>query len=662
MKKLELIVAAILAIFLGGGIILVLNGSPGSNKNDSQEFINLPTAAPNKGVVKTLIPTTSSKNSAGSKEISNTATPTLPLTKAGNEKSADIEDLLLLFSSEYSGPFDFNYCKIAEFYGLLCKKIDLDNTEITEGLLRDGLGNYYKLIGLDANILQQKPGLLTENEMSLLKTAVSTGGANMIISNLSEQSGGSSLTELTDGAILKVTVPKDSHRDWNISTVAPEITREFTGQVITSTTSASQIDFGLSLDPMTPVTPLFSSKDDSGATYLIFAKLPKGAGSIFLNAGATGWSLDTLSMSEIVYNPSHFSEIMPLMLTMRYALEEETWHNDHNFANLTLDGLNLTEPFQNVNYTGLLKEMKAHNFHTTIAFSPVNWEKSKLEVTNLFVKNPDRYSLAQYGNNTDGYEFYKYSVSLDDPYPARPLVDQEWDILEGLSRMEMLTKYTGIPFDRVMVFPIGISPEETLVLLKKNNYLATVNIQNIPLGVTPSLNWDEGVVPVSLDYGNFPILTRRLLGAYQTRPILQSFYFDLFFEKPALIGSNASGKGLFATGIDSFDPIADQLNAIPGGLEWLSLGDIIKHTYLEKVNDDGSVDVRMFTNDLILTNNISYQRTYYVMKEETLNVPIVNLTVNDHEVPFRIEDGFLSLDIVLPARTSVEIFIRYKDQ
>jgi len=660
MRKWELVTAAILALLLGGGIILVFNGSSQFDEGDLLESTNSPTAAHTVEVEQTSVPSRSSTTLDSSKENNRIASPTLAPIIVGEEKSPDMEDLLLLYSSEKPGSFDFNYCQIAEFYGLVCKKIDLIKTEITDQLLRDGFGKYFKLIGIDADILQQKPVLLSKSEMDILKTAIGTGRANLLIYNLNKRTIGVNITELVDGALLGATVPQDSHRDWFVSTTAPEITQEFTGQVITSTTSASQIDFALDLDPKATFTPLILSKDDAGASYLIFARLFKGAGSIFLNAGAPGWGLDTLSMRDVYYNPAHFSEIIPLMLTIRYILGEETWHNDHNYANLTVVAPSLTDSEQNLHFAGLLKEMKDHNFHTSIALPPVNWEKSELDVTSLFVENPDRYSLVEYGNNADGYEFYKYTGSSEDPYPARPLADQEWDILEGISRMKMLTEFTGIPFDKVMIFPYGISPEETLVLLKKNNYLASVNSQNIPLGVTPPENRDEGMAPVSLKYGNFPLMTWRWLGVNQPfQPIIQPILFDLFIGKPTLMMSDVYEKGVFDTGINAFNHVADQLNQISSGVEWLSLGDIIKLTYLEKVNDDDSVEVRMYTNDLILDNDSSVERYYHISKEETLNVSIKSLTVNSQEFPYRLEDGFLKLDIVLPKEVSAEIIIEY---
>jgi len=625
------------------------------------------TPTPTYTLTYTLTPTNTPTPTATTTPVPPTATPTLIPLEVGSEKGEDLEDVLLLYDSNRVSNFDINLCKIAEYYGLLCKKVALNATDLTDELLRDTQGNYFKLVGISADTLLGYPSLLTYDEKAIIKSSIETGGINLLVSKMNDDLDPTVLAELTEGAVLGVTKPQDSSRDWFVSSAAPEITREFTGQVITSTWTAQQSDFALTLGRQSAVTTLITSIDDAGAAYPIFARRNKGMGSVFIDAGEQGESLEELPLRQMYYDADYFSQIVPLMFTVRYASGDEAWHNDHNYANLTIDDPTLTEPFYNLTFAALLREMKTHNFHTTIAFIPEYWDVSEPAVVSLFRANPERYSLVQHGNNQDGYEFYKYSVSEDDEYegkklPARPLADQEADIVEGLLRMAKHRIRTGIPYDRVMIFPWSISPEPTLVLLKKYNFLATINGQDVPLGATRSSDWDYGMYQANMDYGNFPTLWRRYIKTYEAfQPELQSFIFDLFVDKPALFYSHAHEGELFDAGIDAFNPIADQVNSLSGEVEWRSLGHIIKHLYLEKTNDDGSVDVKMYGNHLIITNESS-DKTYHIFKEETLNVPISLLTVNGHEFPHRVEKGFLTLDVRVPADSSIEILLHYGDQ
>jgi hypothetical protein len=137
----------------------------------------------------------------------------------------------------------------------------------------------------------------------------------------------------------------------------------------------------------------------------------------------------------------------------------------------------------------------------------------------------------------------------------------------------------------------------------------------------------------------------------------------LFVDKPALFYSHANvdEDELFADSIEAFDPVADQMNNLVGRVEWQSLGYILKHLFLQKRNDDGSMDVRIYGNDLILKNESDSEQAYHFSKEETLNVSIAALTVNGQEFPYYMEKDLLRLDARIPANTSIEIQIRYAD-
>lgn len=713
MKRHELMIVVVLSLVLGVGVTVALGGSQVFTLWRSTEAIGVgvtaypaepldttpvldtptptntptltatstptatptpvpPTATPTPTYTPTytLTPTNTPTPTATTTPVPPTATPTLIPLEVGSEKGEDLEDVLLLYDSNRVSNFDINLCKIAEYYGLLCRKVALNATDLTDELLRDTQGNYFKLVGISADTLLGYPSLLTYDEKAIIKSSIETGGINLLVSKMNDDLDPTVLAELTEGAVLGVTKPQDSSRDWFVSSAAPEITREFTGQVITSTITATQEDFALTLGHPSSVTALIASTDDAGAAYPIFVRSEQGMGTVFIDAGAQWVNLEKYPplRDAYYYAGDSFSTIVPLMFTIRYALGDEAWHNDHNYANLTIGDPTLTEPFYNLNFAALLREMKTHNFHTTIAFIAEYWDVSEPAVVSLFRANPERYSLVQHGNNQDGYEFYKYSVSEDDEYegkklPARPLADQEADIVEGLARMEKHSRLTGIPYEKVMIFPWGISPEPTLVLLKKYNFLATVNAQDVPLGATRPPVWEYGMYQANMDYGNFPTLQRRYIKTYEAfQPELQSFIFDLFVDKPALFYSYAYEGELFETGIDAFNPVAEQVNDLSSEVEWRSLGYIIKHLYLEKTNDDGSVDVKIYGNHLIVTNESSSERAYHISKEETLNVPISLLTVNGHEFPHRVEKGFLTLDVRVPADSSIEILLHYGDQ
>ena len=480
MKLRDLLVALIASLVAGLGVLVVLNGPGLFTPSHAAATVatigytpdggaKAASATPtNSRIAAVVSPTTTPRSRSIPTRVSPTATPTLVPLEVGMKKGEDLESVLLLYDSSRPSNFDINFCKIAAYYGLKCKKIALDRGDLTEDLLRDSQGNFFKLIGVSADTLLAGQPRLKNAQIALIDSAVETGGANLFVAKVHSQPGPNvlsiptpsgflvempspepnALAALTDGAIVGAIKPQDAKfREWSISTAAPEITREFTGQVISYTLS-QKYEYALALGQQASATTLITSTNAAGATYPVFVRYQRGKGSIFVDSGEEVESLEKTPLSGR-YGAYSFSQVIPLMMTVRYALGDRAWHTDHKYANLTID-----------------------------------------------------------------------------------------------------------------------------------------------------------------DY---------------------SHEYELF--KP---------------GIDTFGWVADQMNQLPGGVEWRNPGYIIKRLYLEKTNGDGSVDIKMYGNDLIITPRPQAGVTYHIMKEETLNVPIKRITVNGHEFPYRIEQGLLKLDVVGP--------------
>lgn len=588
----------------------------------------------------------------------------------------DLSDVLLLSDASAPTDFDINYCKIATYYGLLCKAFDLQQNTLVEDAFKDESGAYFRLIGISAAHIP----LLSPEELDLLMGSVVEKGGTLLVYEVTNETDAAALKRLTGDALTDVTRPRDSVRNWTVTSEAPEVTQEFSGMYIELTSVMKQLDYGLEIDPESRVTTLLVSEDDYGHNYPIFARFGVEAGRVYVNAGSIGEepaSLASMALRHLYYAPEKFSVSMPLMFTMRHVMGTEAWHSEVNYANLTLDDPSLTPDYHLLDYEALLAEMDEHDFVTTIGFMPINYQRSKEEIIRLLRNNPHRYSIAQHGNNHDGYEFYYYEPPVNDTsddqsqpasgeagHTARPFSEQEADLVEGLDRMLHHQQSTGIPFERVMIFPVGISPEDTLGVLKRLNFIATVNAGDVPLGATRPTAWDYGMYTASFDYANFPVVERRLyVDSYgNPNPFILDAAFDLFIDRPALFWSHPHEGELFTKGIDEFSLLADRVNTLPGALEWRTLGDVLKRAYTEKRNDDGSFDVRMSAHAMTLSNRSSAERIYHVSKPETFNVPIESVTVDGVEVPYRVVDGRLVIDLRLPPQTEVEIMICYTNQ
>lgn len=339
-----------------------------------------------------------------------------------------------------------------------------------------------------------------------------------------------------------------------------------------------------------------------------------------------------------------FSSLAAPMIFLRYAGGDRAWHTPGDYANFTIDDLWLREPYGHVNFAGLLHQSQAHNFHTTVAFIPWNFDRSQPAVVSLFRANPDRLSISVHGNNHLHQEF--------GPLDKHPLRQQTEDIEIALARMERFRQLTGIRYDPVMVFPHSVSPSATLGALKRANYLGTANSLSVPSDAQAPADTEFALRTATLAFANFPSLRR--YSAESDIPETQ-IAIDAFLGNPMLFYAHES---FFATGITAFNNVADEVNRRQPGIQWTSLGDIMEHLYLERTRADGDIDIRAYSSSLRLRNTEAHDLTFVVRKDEDFTSPI-SLSVDGQPYPFERVGNTLELRLPIPAHQAREISVRY---
>lgn len=590
----------------------------------------------------------------------------LPADTVDLEKNYNVQDSfddsLLLFNINNLFNTDINFGYISEFYGLSCRRVDLSIYPLSDSLLRDKNGNYIRSICITYTNLSDTNKLNTQ-EINLVKNAVKNG-SNLIITEINDSCLINNIAILTDslynGAEYIV-----NYNGWHFTNNNDSITSTFTNNRIIDNTFQEAYDI-LALNDVKLIT-------DTDETITIFSYLKIGNGKIFLDGSIQNKNIDDYRMCQL-YNSNNLNNILSLMMFLKYSNGNQCWHNNHRYANLTIDDPYFIEPFGYLNFHELLTEMEEHDFHTTIAYIPKHFDDEQdTSVINLFKNYPERYSIVQHGNNHDGYEFICFTQeqldSLNSLYDnrwvnqtPRPYKDQDADIVEGLSRMYALQEKTELNFSKVMVFPHGISLSPTLELLKMYNFNTTVNGQTKPylyLEGDSDNNYDFNMRLSNLNFRNFPAVGRKHpCSSYDPINYRVDFWkYNLFLDKPLFMYSHHSQ--IFKYGIDKFNPVADSINQQYPDVEWKSLGFIVKKMYLEKNNYDGSVDVMFYGNDVIVSNETGIPHTYYLKKIENLNVPIYNVTIDKNPVVFSLIDSILQIDIDIPPHTEREITINY---
>ncbi len=370
--------------------------------------------------------------------------------------------------------------------------------------------------------------------------------------------------------------------------------------------------------------------------YPIFIRTNIKEMELFLSTGLDLSSSD--DQSQWVYNRENFMELAPVMMFIRYIFGNRAWHPSNHFANLTIDDPFLIEPYGNLYYQKLLNEMEQEDFHTTIAFIPYYYDRYDVEVVRLFNDNTDRYSLSIHGNNHDHREF--------DFYIKRPLADQEQDVRQALARMEVFHKKTNIPYDKVMVFPHGIAPKETLSILNRYGFIATFNGTNVPLDEPAYNSAQSQLRSVTISYSNFPSYSRHGLSrsySYDSNVdvehIKSMIATDFFLGNPIVFYTH---QDFFYNSIESFNIIAKLVNSFDQEVRWTSLGEIARHNYLLRAMNKQTYEVLALSNTLNFENKTNKPITYNVMKKVASEITIKRvITMNGDQLEFIIHEGLL---------------------
>ncbi len=358
------------------------------------------------------------------------------------------------------------------------------------------------------------------------------------------------------------------------------------------------------------------------------------------------WRLDT----------RRFLQIAPLMLVLQSSCGDYCWHSPKRLANLTIDDPWLTEPYGLLSFQGLLKEMQTARFHTTIGFIPWNYDRSESEAIEIFKNNSDYYSLTIHGNNHDHREFYKYETSEEDVWAAKPLEQHDFNLQQGLARLEKFRELTGLNYDQVMVFPHNIAPEKTLALMKNYNFLATSNGGNIPLGTPAPTDPLFYFRNVSTQFANFPSLDRLEPSEYSAANIA----LDLYLGNPLLFFEHIL---YFSDGLDAFNETAAYVNRLQADVQWASLGDIAQHLYLQRKVADNEYEVKALGRLLKFYNPSAETMTFTVFKEIIEGEHVSHIALNDMLQSYHYTAGnnYFTMAFSLPPKETRVLEIKYKN-
>jgi len=213
-------------------------------------------------------------------------------------------------------------------------------------------------------------------------------------------------------------------------------------------------------------------------------------------------------------------------------------------------------------------------------------------------------------------------------------------------RMNLHHQMTGLPCDRVMVFPQGNFSIEAMKVLKSHNFYAAVNTVPHPAAQPVRLRIGEFAQPAVLRYGGFPLFIRKPIQQTQSHDIA----FSLFFGRPVLIVEHHE---IFQRP-ESLGEIAARINSVASEVHWSNLATVVSNSILTRRAPDGTYWVRAYSNTARISNDSGSIRRYSIGWSDSCDGASIEQVLTDG-TPSRgleIDDAGLQRSVELPPGSS----------
>jgi hypothetical protein len=373
-----------------------------------------------------------------------------------------------------------------------------------------------------------------------------------------------------------------------------------------------------------------------GATFL---KLDYKGVAVFLSTFRKIIDIDAELTSQNFDVRDHFLSAVPPLLYIKWAFAETCWNAAEINACLIIDDPVLKPRHGFVDFHELLSLMRRHKFATNIAFIPWNWRRSAPEVVRLFKENPENYSVSVHGCDHTRAEFG--SSDRQRLY---------WKARQALERMNRHESITGIPHDRVMVFPQGIFSEAAMSALKRTDLIAAVNNDIISADPTPRVITVSDVWDIAVMGYSFPLFTRR----YPWEGI-ENFAFDALLGKPAIIVIHHDYCSDHCSRLINF---IEQLNALECAT-WRNLGEVVRRSCRQRELSPGEAEIEMYGTELRIENRSDQPKHFVIRRRECEPSAIQRICGGSQEIAWNPVNGRIDFEIELNPGENRVIKIRF---
>ncbi len=442
------------------------------------------------------------------------------------------------------------------------------------------------------------------------------------------------LKELTQGALASVVAVEAKKVEYHIHGGGKHRAFPISGRSYTVEPPTVPLAFG-SASAQDGVDTLISVNGQP-----CFVSVPRGRGTLYLLSSATLVDIDD-PFPPNCQARQWYAELLSLSIFLRSVFGRWCWTAPVRAATIVIDDPYLKKRYGFLRYKTLVRELQQTGCSLTVGFIPYNYWRSDRRVTNMLRGQRDRFSITVHGCDHTRGEF----ASLDEM-----LLKQRARL--ALERMDIHTKLTQMPYDRVMMFPHERFSTKAIRALKECGYLAAANMSPWPVDSAESPVTLRDVFDVAVTrYDSFAIFGRRY-------PYDNGFELavDAFFQKPLLVAEHHT---FFKSGFEPLRQVMRELATLDTPPVWMPLHEALTSTFVVKRAGPGHYAARFFTPLLRLRNTDGEPCLYSLTKPEEPGL-VEAVMVDGESVPFEWQSGFLKCDVHLGTGEERDVKVLYR--
>jgi hypothetical protein len=222
-------------------------------------------------------------------------------------------------------------------------------------------------------------------------------------------------------------------------------------------------------------------------------------------------------------------------------------------------------------------------------------------------------------------------------------------------RMTIHKQVTGLPCDRVMVFPQGKFSIEAMSVLKDRNFDAAVNTVPHPKQRRVDLALGDFAAPAVLCYGTFPLFLRK--DSLHTNSV--DIAWNCFFGRPIFIVEH---HGIFRDPRNLIDAV-NRINKVAHGVRWSNVGTAVRNSILSRRGTDGRCQIRAYSRTIQVSNGSKSRKRFLIEWDNTTHPEAVEAVLRDG-VPcddFRIDNFRITIPADIEPGMSEEFSVVYRN-